>query len=253
MPNLLFSMIVKRLLFLFLLVLATNAAMAGLANGDTTAAKQRAIANLKSKGSNILPTMLPTLNFILNNYTVDLDIEAQKKNTIARAFGDEKIFLHAFDTAYKAPLSALDNLAGSDKIIAQALYCDCYALPKEFFPALNDMAYEGDYTLTHAAMALVIISKQKCSYDTAAFARENANIAPKLANLITTAKATSSIGIEAVALLYLTGNAKVIKKEWIADILRSQQSNGSWNNNDRATIFGLWVVLEAEKHTTTKP
>lgn len=133
MPNLLFSMIVKRLLFLFLLVMAGDAAIAAGANGDTAQAKQRAITHLKTKGSNILPGMLPTLNFIINNYTVDLSIEAQKKNTIARAFGDEKIFLHAFDTAYKAPLSALDNLSGSDKIIAQALYCDCYALPKEFF------------------------------------------------------------------------------------------------------------------------
>lgn len=242
-----------RHLFIFLIVILCSNTLLAIGEDDTTRAINRTIANLKTKGNNILPTMVPTLDYIIGAYKLNLSIETQKKGIIKNAFGDEKIFLHALDTSLKVPKSQLDNLHGTDKVIATAMYCDCYGLPKDFYTDVNNMAYEGGYTLTHATMALMILKQHKCKYDVAAFKRELAVQVPKLQNLITVKGAESNEGIESIVMLYISGNGKLVKKEWIAKVIATQKPNGTWNANERTTIFGLWALLEAKRHKTLKP
>jgi hypothetical protein len=252
MPNLPFSM-KGRHIFIFLIALVYSQTLFAAGDDDTTRAIKKVIENLKSKGNNILPTMIPTLNFIIKEYKVDLDIETQKKGIIQNAFGDEKIFLHALDTSLKSAQSQLDNLSGTDKVIATAVYCDCYGLPAGFFGDINGMMYEGSYPLTHAAMALKILNIQSCKYDTVAYKRELAAIAPKLENLINVEGPSSTLGIEGIAMLYTIGYGQLVKKEWIDKIIATQMPNGTWSGNERSTIFGLWALLEAKRHQTIKP
>ena len=251
-PNLPFSM-KGRHLFIFLIVTLLSNTLFAKGDDDTTRAINRAIDNLKSKGNNILPAMVPTLDYMIGAYKLDLNIEAQKKGIIKSAFGDEKIFLHALDTSLKVPQSQLDNLHGTDKVIATAIYCDFYGLPKDFFTSVNDMAYEGGYTLTHATMALMILKQHNCKYDTVAFKRELGVQVPKLENLITIKGPESNEGIEGIVMLYISGNGHLVKKEWLAKVIATQQPNGTWNANERTTIFGLWALLEAKRYKTLKP
>lgn len=253
MPNLSFSMKGKHLFILLTVTLLCNTLFAK-DDDDTTRAINRAVDNLKTKGDNILPSMVATLDYMIGAYKLGLSVEVQKKNIIKSAFGDEKIFLHALDTAIKVPQSQLDNLLGTDKVIASAMYCDCYGIPKDFFPTVNDMAYEGSFTLTHATMALMILKQRNCKYDTAAFNRElNVVQVPKLQNLINIKGPTSNVGIEAIVMLYISGNGHLVKKEWIDKIIATQLANGTWNGNERTTIFGLWAMLEAKRYKTLKP
>ncbi|UPT68950.1 MAG: hypothetical protein M0D57_10150 [Sphingobacteriales bacterium JAD_PAG50586_3] len=242
-----------RHLIVFLTALLLSNTLLATGNDDTTRAINRAIDNLKSKGNNVLPTMVPTLNYVIGAYKLDIDIDAQKKDIIKRAFGDEKIFLHALDTAIKAPKNQLENLTGTDKVIATAMYCDCYGLPKDFFSAVNDMAYEGGFTLSHATMALMILKNNHCNYDTVAYKRELGIQVPKLIDLVNVTGATSNFGIEAIALLYISGNGHLVKPEWLATVISTQMPNGTWNANERTTIFGLWALLEAKRYKTLKP
>lgn len=239
-------MIRKRISLFFILVVATTSAFAG--DNDTTVAINKALANIKSKGSNVLPNMVATLDHLIKTYGIDLNVDKQKKMQIDNVTGNDRVFLRFMDESVKAPESQVKLMEGIDRITASALYCDCYELPKDFYSEINDMGYKGGYSLTHAVLALKIMEFRKCKIDTVSFKREMALLIPKLEDLIYDKKADSDLGIEALVMLYISGNADKVKPEWIATVIKAQQPNGAWGNNDHTTVLALWVLLEAQKN-----
>lgn len=241
-------MIIKKL-SIILLFLAMPLFVFSAEDNDTTKAITNALANIKRKGDNVMPMMVPTLDHLIKTYKIDLNIDKQKKSIIAGAKGNEAVFMRSFDNNLKAPESQIKAMTGIDKITATALYCDCYGLPDDFFSNLNDMAYSAEYGLTHAVLALSIIEQRKCKYDTAAFSTAKITLTPLLEKLIRIKKPTSDIGIEAVVMLYISGNGNRVKNEWIEDIINAQQADGGWESSDHTTVLALWALLEANKYT----
>ena len=59
---------------------------------------------------------------------------------------------------------------------------------------------------------------------------------------------------EAVALLQLSGHKNLVKQEWIMEIVKAQQPEGSWPNldnreADHTTILALWALLGYTQNT----
>lgn len=244
-------MITKRISILFILILSAGMALAG-ADNDTTKAIAKAVENLKTKKDNILPAVVPTADHLIKTYGIDLNIDKQKKTMIANAEGNDRVFLRFFDNDLKAPESQVKLMEGIDRITAAALYCDCYELPGDFFTEINDMGYRGGYSITHAMLALKIVEQRKCKYDTARFKKEIALLAPKLEELVVRKEPTSDMGIEAIVMLYISGNGNLVKPEWVTKMIAAQKPNGSWGDNDHTTLLALWALLEAERYVPAK-
>lgn len=244
-------MITKKPLILFLFFLFPLLAFA-VNDDDTTKAINNAISNIKQKKDNVMPMMVPTLYHLIKTYNINLNVDKQKKNLIASATGNEAIFLRFFDDNLKAPESRVKLMDGIDRITAAALYCDCYGLPPNFFNDINDMSYTEGYAVTHAVLALNILEQRKCKYDTTVYNTTKAIIIPRLETIIYNKKPTSDIGIEAIVMLYISGNANRVKNEWVEAIIKAQEPNGSWGANDHTTVLALWALLEAKK-SSIKP
>lgn len=243
-------MITKKRMLL-LLLLAPIFAFA--ADNDTTRAINKAIENIKSKGDNVRPMMVPTLDHLIKTYHIDLNVEKQKKRMIANATGNDLVFLRFFSDDLKAPQSLVQNMPGIDHTTAAALYCDCYGLPPTFFTDINDMAYSEGYGLPHALLALAIIEERKCKYDTLVFNKSKALLIPYMETLIFNQKPTSDMGVEAIVMLYISGYASKVKNEWIEAIIKAQGPNGSWDDdNEHTTVLALWALLEANRTSIKK-
>lgn len=217
------------------------------ADNDTTKAINNAIANIKSKGDNVMPMMVPTLDHLINAYHIPLNIDKQKRNMVANAKGSDRVFLRFLNDTIKAPLAQVQLMPGIDRVTAAALYCDCYGLPETFFSDVNDMAYNEGYGLTHSVLALSIIKDRKCKYDTVAYNTALNTLVPMLQSCVENVHPDTDMGIEAIVMLYITGNGAKVKAGWINAILKAQLPDGSWNRKDHTTVLALWALLEAQK------
>lgn len=221
-------------------------------NNDTTAAINKAIANIKAKGNNVMPMMVPVLHILIKKFHIDLNIDAQTSQIIKTSSPNEAPFLRFIDDSIKSPEAQVRALTGIDKVTAGALYCDCYGLPENFFSDVNDIAYSRDYGTTHAIFALAIIAQRKCIYDAATYNNLMKTLLPLLPVLIETRQPSADVSIEAVVMLYLSGNAAMVRPEWIQEIIKTQYPDGSWKYKDHTTVLALWALLEAQYAATGK-
>jgi hypothetical protein len=75
---------------------------------------------------------------------------------------------------------------------------------------------------------------------------------PNLVSLIETENVATDVGIECIAMMFISGNRQYVKESWIAQILSVQMPDGGWrkiaiegnNSKPHTTILALWVLLE---------
>jgi hypothetical protein len=226
------------------------------------------VENLRNRGPNILPAIVSTLDHLIRDYKLDLNIDELKKKLLITSFGQRRILLRYLDPQIKATKEELKGLTGIDRISAAAMYCDVHGLPAYFWLSLRSMADSGGYALTHATIALMMVRSKNCVSDDRAFEVELAAHTRKLLHLLSQVQAESDLGIEAIVMLYLTNNFPYrtagddftkpgalpagaqrppVRLEWIGNIIEAQKEDGSWNENDHTTVLALWALLEFKR------
>jgi len=216
----------------------------------------RGVENIKRRDNEIMPVVIPMLESLIRDYKLPLNIDSQK-DFLAKKRGNFRPILGS-QTGRKQPLSIeLSKLKGIDRITATALYCKEEPLPKTFLNSIHSMANHGGYPLTHATLALLMAKSNGCDISELQFQEELNFHNNRLSALLNRVKPESDLGIEAIVMLYLTGNvphhsarAARIDPKWILRILDSQHTDGSWYQNDHTTVLAIWALLEAKRNGT---
>jgi len=145
----------------------------------------------------------------------------------------------------------------TDRMTALALHCDQLGLPERWPELLRSASLAGGYALTHAALArawtlengclppqaLAPLAREQGDLLAALVARADENADPRLPS--------TDQWIEALALLYYTGERERVRPEWIEALLAAQRRDGGWavkpdapRSDPHTTALALWVLLE---------
>lgn len=197
-----------------------------------------------------MPMMISTLDFLNRTYGIKVDIQQQKTQLFIKPPKRRRALLRFMDERFIVPEYEIRNMVGMDAITASALYCDIYELPKDFFAKVNAMTDAGDYSLTHATLALIILKQRGCKYPSVNYETEFKRHSRLLGQLIHKKGAESDVGTEAIVFLYLSGYGSAVKREWIKKIIDAQKPEGGCGNNDHTTVLALWAMLEAQRQNT---
>lgn len=246
----------SRIRFIFLLA-ALPLTACSLFENRIDQAIARARENLQQKELRVLPMVVPTLDHLVKEYGLQLDLTALKNKVLQDARHDRRPFLRSIDASVVATETELKRLKGIDRITGAALYCDLYKLPPAFFPDLRKMAVSGGYNLTHATLALFMLRSKNCAVDERLFRDEVDFEVTRLSYMLKKIRPDSDLGIEAIVMLYMTRQAAHLKDSppaidprWIVRILDAQDADGSWDQNDHTTVLAMWALYEARRAGT---
>lgn len=218
---------------------------------------ERGRENLEQKELRVLPMVVPTLDHLVKEYGLKLEMAALRKKVLLDARHERRPFLRSIDPTVVASEAELKRLTGIDRITSAALYCDLYRLPSTFFSDLRKMAVSGGYNLTHATLALFMLKSKNCAADEATFRSEVDFQVKRLSHMLKRIRADTDLGIEAIVMLYMTRQAPhlrdtppAVEPRWIVQILDAQDADGSWDQNDHTTVLAIWALLEARRAGT---
>lgn len=243
--------------FFFIIFLPLLATGCHLFRNKIDVAIESAVEYLRKKENGILPMVIPTLDYLIKDYKLAMNIETQKKMLLNSARHDRRPFLRALDPSLVATPAEIARMNPIDRITGAAFYCDIYPLPANFFRSIRQLAVSGGYDLTHASLALIMAKSRGCKITQEEFDRELNFHKTRLLRLLARENPASDLGIEAIVMLYLAGNAgpnnaatDLVKPQWIVRILDAQDANGSWYDNDHTTVLAIWALLESKRHNT---
>lgn len=158
-----------------------------------------------------------------------------------------------------AAAPALDLIAMAsnplDKLALETLYCDRHGIGVNLENRLRELAGHGGYYLTHVTMYVGWALENGCLDEKPAKALF-AELGDKLVALITAENGPTDVAMEAIAMLFYTGQGARVQPEWVAQVKKFQREDGGWTHgpmgptNDHSSLFGLWVLLEASRPGT---
>jgi hypothetical protein len=149
-----------------------------------------------------------------------------------------------------AELLAVPGLTGA--VTAQALHCDWLPLAPAFWSALDRLAADGGYGLTHAMLASVWIEENACKADPARLVQLRADGSRRLVELLDRGRGPTDLQVEALAMLFYAGQRASVQPRHVDALLALRRADGGWAlDGDRSashphtTALALWVLLEA--------
>jgi hypothetical protein len=212
----------------------------------------QAVRYLDQKRDRLLPMVIPNLDFLIRSHSLKIDISEQKRRHIREANATQRVFLRSMVPEKIASPAELRELRGINLVVAQALYCDLYPLPADYEASIHRLMAAGRYSLTHAVLATLMIVDKKCKMAGTDLSELIERQRAGLLSLLNKIDPASDLGIEAIVMLYSmrhVGAQNAVSPEgyqkWIEAILRAQQPNGSWNQDDHTTVLAIWALLEA--------
>ena len=192
----------------------------------------------------------------------DFDLEAaQVPFELAGLFSD---FDPAPDEPFITPATFKHLPEGPLQIILRAMYCDEEPVT-EFFGSdlvrsVRTAKYLGEpNNVAGSVVATMILAWQWMRELGCADALQSLENAEEyfpdiLVEIVEDQGVITSLGIQAVALLYYIGHDERVRDEWVAEIANVQLPDGAWDHaagtgepsrsTCRATAFALWVLLE---------
>lgn len=187
-----------------------------------------------------------------------LDDLAHKAMAVANAEaaaqqGLTQPFYRLIDPGVRPPAGELRTVPGlTGAVTAQALHCDWAPLAPEFWPALDRLAADSGYGLTHAMLATMWIQENGCRADPVRLVQLRAAGSRRLVELLDRGQAPTDLQVEALAMLFYAGQGSSVEPRHIDALLGLRRSDGGWAlDTDRAsshphtTALALWVLLEA--------
>ena len=144
-----------------------------------------------------------------------------------------------------------------DRITASALHCDGIEVPREWIEILGKASRAGGYALTHSALAAEWTVENGCrSRESIGELRREqtallVDLVARRSQLSPQFEADIDLWIEAMVMLYYTGQSAEVAEEWVADMLARQRGDGGWARGSREsrsdphpTALAVWVLLE---------
>ncbi|MBL8032261.1 MAG: hypothetical protein JNJ69_01060 [Leptospiraceae bacterium] len=241
----------KQKMFIFKAVICALLLVSACTGNKYDGAINGALGYLNARGEKLTPVAIPVIENLKKKFSISIETTAAQKRALQNLSAEQRVFFRHMDSRFMVSREQVRQLRGINHITAAALYCDVYGLPPYFFRSLRKMANDGNYALTHALLALVIIRGQQCSYDRNIYQRELNTQIRQLRQLMRATAPDSDLGIEAILMLHLAnrsperaGEPSFVNPEWIEKIIGSQSPDGSWYQNDHTTVIALWLLLE---------
>ncbi|GAB4431950.1 MAG: hypothetical protein OHK0011_14780 [Turneriella sp.] len=205
---------------------------------------EKAIAYALSKKEKLNAYDISTLLELDRRFSLNLDrqellrLQAQrppKLRTPLWRFADE---------SYIASESDVKAMKGNDRITASALYCDKYVLPWDFYKELEAMAERDDFDATRAFLAIGLLKKRGCPFDSARLEPVFVRLRAKLCRIAAEDKAPETLRVEAMLFLAMAGYRSEIRPEWVRSILALQQKDGRFGRMVYSTLLTARMLLE---------
>lgn len=229
----------KRLGAIFL-CLATAAAAR-----DYSPEIRKAVRYFQTTKRKLSPGAIVTLDFLVRNYPVKIDITAARRELVARATPAQRVMLRVLDSRIMVPELDIRVIKGARGILPAALYCDVYPLPWNFFSHIRELAEErGGFVATWSMFALAMIEWQNCKYDNDARLALQALLVEKSRDLVRQETTGTELWISAVQSLILAERRDLIEPQ-LPKLAAAQAADGSWQGDDNLTAKALWVFLSA--------
>ena len=184
------------------------------------------------------------------------DMSQRYLDAVQEAEGRRQRRLRAFTRLIEtdAPVEAGDLEAiekGIDLLTGRALNCQRFPLPADFELTLRTAMAEGDYLLTHSALALQWLAENGCA--TPWSRRLHTLAIQQMAKIPHTDLRLTDLELEAATFLVYMGAEQLLPPDFLAGVLEAQREDGSWAGDSaldegtghwHATSLGLWLLLE---------
>jgi hypothetical protein len=164
-------------------------------------------------------------------------------------------------------LGSLEGRVGTTPIVLHALYCDRVPLPPDFGPALEkyaaDEGFEG-YELTHAALALKLLSDNRCGINPDVQTRLTAFLRDGMRRRLAKSeqephqRSQRDVRYETLAFLQDVLEQHDLGEELFARLLSEQDPDGGWRPHPdqptapHPTVLAVWALL-ARQHPDVGP
>lgn len=202
---------------------------------------------------NILPVFIPVIAPISDYYKLQIDWENGYYMQ-----EDDYDYVRVFSPFYNRPstLKREDiekiEFGEIDKLLIYAIYDNIYFNKSSSKKLINNLIAEGNYELTHAYIAILLLKNRIKPSKIDWSKQENACI-EKMSEMAMDPALPLDLRIECIA--FLAYGAEMYKTEWFEFVLNTQNEFGFWGDiekqyrgslNNHTTILALWALLEYE-------
>lgn len=179
----------------------------------------------------------------------------EKFNAFLNDRNQMRFFRRLVDGTIGLTASEVDSAGSSiDRLTLRTLYCDTFPLDDQFEYKVKAMADKGGYYLTHALWSLQLAKENGCfaNGNRGKLNRLQNSIADQVVQLIEMSDFLGDDEIEGISFLYCCGYEKLVKTEWINQIVFNQEKNGGWRRtkvnrypHTKTTALALWALMES--------
>jgi hypothetical protein len=144
-----------------------------------------------------------------------------------------------------------------DRITVPALYCDRVEPSSGYSRTLTSAASNGEYTLTHALLALIWLQENGGEVWLPDNFMEDVYFAT--AGLINYDSVVDDLELEAAAFLYLAGQGDLVDEFFIEQVIAAQNTDGGWavpsesESNWHSSVLGLLLLLHLKYPADSYP
>jgi hypothetical protein len=218
-------------------------------------ALDRASEFLLQRRENLDPTTIAVLADILRDFRVPViaaivDSEKERACTGLRQRGSGP-FCRLLWPSHRASTREIAAMTPIDQMTGRALHCGELGVDAAYETRIEVAISEGEYGLTHAAIALHWIARNGCEHGPQ-WRTYRAKAAEGLASCVERVGSQTDLGIEAVVALFLLERGDLVQKGWIENMLLAQRADGGWGAKphksswDHTTFLAMWVMLHVE-------
>jgi hypothetical protein len=144
-----------------------------------------------------------------------------------------------------------------DRITVPALYCDRVKPSSGYSRTLTSAVSNGEYTLTHALLALIWLQENGGEVWLPDNFMEDVYFAT--AGLINYDSVVDDLELEAAAFLYLAGQGDLVDEFFIEQVIAAQNTDGGWTvpseseSNWHSSVLGLLLLLHLKYPADSYP
>lgn len=231
---------------LFLLLCAAQAISAQkiLTRNEIRRSAEKAIAYAIGKKAKLTAQDISTLLELDHRFALNLDRQDLLRLQAQRAPIRRTPLWRFADENHVASESDVKGMKGNDRITASALYCDKYVLPWDFYKELEAMAASNDFDATRAFLAIGLLKKRGCQFDSARVEPVSLRLRATLRRIAADEKAPETLQVEAILFLTLGGHRSDIRPEWVRKIISLQQADGRFGRIPYTTLLTARTLLE---------
>lgn len=176
-------------------------------------------------------------------------LDSISKNDLNLGANPMFLFYRLVDSSFHLPSHFLPTHPKTiDEVSICALYCSQTPIDTNYLSILRQQAAIGNYSATHALLALIFLKKQGC-LSPQILRSTNQLVLKKCKEQLLPPNDWTDLSVEVIALLQYYQPSKLYRKHLLA-LLNSQNSDGGWAmrpdteaSHTHTTILAVWALL----------